>query len=268
MLPFLLVGLLFGYFKHGYGFILIPMTILYAFLAVVAYVIFIFVISLPVNMNRKVKKDSKFYRFFAEVSAGLILNILNDNIVYKEKVKFPNERFLLVQNHLSALDPVTSVYAFRGHEIGYITKPENMKLPIVGKFAHAICCLPIDRENPRNAVKTINAGAEMMEKNICSMGVYPEGTRNRKANCLLPFKNGALKMAVKAKAPIVVTTVKYDGNEWNPFVSSDIEVTVLKIILPKEFDNVKTDYLGTIARDAMIKNLGYPPDAEAQKRIK
>lgn len=265
MLPFILVGFLFAYLKHGYNYALIPYTLLYGVLAFLVYALFLFLVSLPVNIKKPVERDSRFYRFLAEVSAGLILGILNDHIVYKAKEELPDGRFLLVQNHRSMLDIVASLYAFRGYQIGFVTKPENISTPILGKIAHAICSLPIDRDNPRNAVETINRAADYIQSDVCSIGIYPEGTRCSEEGKLLPFRNGAFKIATKAGAPIAVTTIRYDGNAWNPFVSCDVEIKLVGILQADKVKKLKTDEIGIRCRRAMLKSLGYALDEECER---
>ena len=69
------------------------------------------------------------------------------------------------------------------------------------------CFLPIDRENARNALTTINAAANLIRAHVCSFAIYPEGTRSKSGE-LLPWHAGSLKIAQKANVPIVVGTVE------------------------------------------------------------
>lgn len=67
--------------------------------------------------------------------------------------------------------------------------------------------MAIDRENPRNAIKTIEKAAQLIEKKEVSIAVYPEGTCGKE--CVpLPFHNGVFKIAQKASVPIVVAAVQ------------------------------------------------------------
>ena len=63
----------------------------------------------------------------------------------------------------------------------------------------------IDREDPRDSVRAILEGVENLKKGI-SMVIYPEGTRSQGKE-MLEFKKGAMKLAIKAGAPIVPVTV-------------------------------------------------------------
>ena len=129
--------------------------------------------------------------------------------------RLPQDRpFLLVGNHLSNLDPLVALAALRGHDTAFVSKPENFKIPVVGFVMRNAAFLPIDRENPRNAVTTIKTAAQhIAERSLC-VGIYPEGTRNKAGEGLLPFHNGSFKIATTAKCPIAVLTVRYEKSHF------------------------------------------------------
>ena len=66
--------------------------------------------------------------------------------------------------------------------------------------------MAIDRENPRNAMKTIIKASKLLQKGEVSVGVYPEGTRSKECK-LLPFHNGVFKIAQRADAPIAIVAI-------------------------------------------------------------
>lgn len=257
MIPFILVGTVFSVIKNGFTLIAVPFALLYAVLAFVAFALFLAVLTLFADGKWPAEKDSGFYRFFATVAAFVIAGVLNIKVEAEGLDLIPKERFLMVQNHRSLLDPVICLVALNGYQIGFITKPENMKLPIVGKMMLKICSLPIDRDNPRNAVKTINAAAAYIENDICSIVVYPEGTRSKTEGRLLPFRNGAFKIATKSGAPVVVSSISFNGgNKWNPFSLTTARVGILDIIPGGETRGAKTDALSDRCRKDILDGLG------------
>jgi len=157
-------------------------------------------------------------------------------------------------------DPLISLCVFNKYQLGFITKPENMKIPVIGKFAHRICCLPIDRENPRNAVKTINAAADYLKNDVCSIGLYPEGKRNRGGEDILPFRNGSLKIATKAGVPVVVTAIteteKIKSN--TPFKRTRVKLKVCGIIPGETVRSSTTAEISETARKLLCDGLGVP----------
>jgi len=121
--------------------------------------------------------------------------------------KLPAEgRFLFVCNHRSLFDPAMVMNYLADYEISFISKPSNLQIPFVGTIGRAAGYLAIDRENDRAALKTILQAADYMKRDICSIGIYPEGTRSHTRE-LLPFHHGSFKTAQRAKVPLVIACV-------------------------------------------------------------
>lgn len=239
--------------------------LLYMVAALLLHVLFLFVLSLFADREKPVKRDSPLYRAVTAATIGMGLQLLNIRVRVNGLEKVPKGRFLLIQNHRSAFDPLISLYALDSLQLGFITKPENMEIPIVGKIAHKIGCLPIDRENPRNAMKTIHRAAEFLTDDICSVGLYPEGTRNKGAG-LLPFHNGSLKIAVKAGVPIVVTAITgTDMVKKNaPFRRTDVTIHICGVLSADEVKGASTAALGNTIRAMIGRDLGWEePSAES-----
>ena len=69
-------------------------------------------------------------------------------------------------------------------------------MPLLRTWMRRLHCLFIDRENVKEALKTILAGIDNV-KNGISMCIFPEGTRNKTDDLMLPFKEGSFKIAEK-----------------------------------------------------------------------
>ena len=120
--------------------------------------------------------------------------------------KLPEGRFLFVSNHRSLFDPLIVMGWLEERHIAFISKPANMNIPLVGGSARAAGFLAIDRENDRAALKTILTAVDYLKRDLCSIGIYPEGTRSRDGG-LLPFHSGSFKIAQRAKVPLVIACV-------------------------------------------------------------
>jgi 1-acyl-sn-glycerol-3-phosphate acyltransferase len=118
------------------------------------------------------------------------------------------KNYLFIYNHKSNFDPIMLISKIRGKEMLCITKPENMKIFVCGKFLHNAGYLPIDRENDFNAVKTILEAIKIIKSGKASICVAPEGTRNKTDATILPFKAGSLKIAQKSGCDVVVIGIK------------------------------------------------------------
>jgi 1-acyl-sn-glycerol-3-phosphate acyltransferase len=122
--------------------------------------------------------------------------------------KIPDdEPFLLVCNHIHDLDPAVIYYAVPDARIAFIAKKEvRQNLPFIYKALHKLSGLPIDRENNREAVKTIISATKLIKNKTNSVAVFPEGYTSKTGE-LQPIRNGALKIATKSQAKIVVCTI-------------------------------------------------------------
>ncbi len=232
--------------------------IFFTLASVIAYVLFIVVLSLFVDQKKPNEKFSKLYNNVAILTLKLVLEACNVKVKVEGIEKIPeNGKFVLIQNHRSMFDPIVSIAFLGKYELGFITKPENTRLPVIGPFMHRICCIPIDRENPRNAVKSINAAADNIKNGVCSMAIYPEGTRS-KGEEMLSFKNGSLKIATKSGSPLVITTVSdTDKVHRNaPFKRTNVVLKICEVVTAEEVSASTTAELGDKAQELMYKALG------------
>ena len=60
--------------------------------------------------------------------------------------------------------------------------------------------------NKLTAISDVSSAVDYLKRGICSIGIYPEGTRSRTGE-LLPFHSGSFKIAQRAKAPLVIACV-------------------------------------------------------------
>jgi 1-acyl-sn-glycerol-3-phosphate acyltransferase len=86
---------------------------------------------------------------------------------------------------------------------GYVAKKEMEKIPLLSTWMRFVYCLFLDRENPKEGLKTILQAIDYVKQGI-SICIFPEGTRNKGEELsMLPFKEGAFKIAAKTGCAIV-----------------------------------------------------------------
>ena len=108
---------------------------------------------------------------------------------------------LFVGNHRGFFDVIIS-YTYIKTRAAYVAKKEMAKVPILRVWMRNIRCLLLDRQNTREALKSILSGIEYI-KDGTSLVIFPEGTRNKTEDLMLPFKEGSFKMAEKTGCLIV-----------------------------------------------------------------
>ena len=221
-----------------------------------AYIFTIIISALLVNMKKEYPQESKFYRFLLNSATFFATKLIRIKLHVTGMEKVPGGRFLLVSNHRSKFDPILSWLVFGDCQLAFISKPENFKVPVFGRLIHRLCFMAIDRENPRNAVKTINRAVDLINRDVATIGVYPEGTRNY-GDGLLPFHNAMFKIAQKANVPVVIITVKgtYEIQKNYPLHRSHVYIDVLDVIDAETVKKTKTAILGEKVREIMLNKL-------------
>ena len=174
----------------------------------VCYILLLSIAALLVNPEKEYTHDSPFYRKLLYSATACAIRLLHIRIQTDGMEKVPTSgRFLLVCNHRSNFDPILTWYILRKYNLAFVSKPENFHIPIFGRLIRRCCFLAIDRENPKNALVTIQKAAELLERDEVNVAIYPEGTRSK--DCvLLPFHNGVFKIAQKANVPILVAAIQ------------------------------------------------------------
>lgn len=265
ILSALLVPLLNNFFKifgESYSWWLVPVLLVGFFIGLILLHTIIFVLSFAfVKTDSSQEKGAKYYRFLAKITVPLILKLarVEINLSGKESDEIPNDRrMLFVCNHQHDFDPVIMLGVFGDREIGFIGKKEvYTKMPFIGKVMHKLYGLPIDRENNREGAKTIIKAIKILKEDKASIGLFPEGYTNRSDQLLLPFRNGAFKIAYKAEVPIVVCTVNGTGAIPKRMFrrKTVVDFCVADVIYPKDFLDLTTAELGDKIHLIMEKEL-------------
>ena len=154
-----------------------------------------------------------------------INNALNMNVTIIGKENIPDLPCCYISNHTSILDIPLLINSV-GKCMGFVAKKEMVKAPVLGYWLKKYKCVPLDRENPREAIKSIREGAENLKEGY-SMAIFPEGTRSKDGK-LKEFKKGSLKLATMAKAPIVPVSISgaYKAYEIDGKFKEGIDITV------------------------------------------
>ena len=236
---------------------LIALGCLLVFL-LLAFLLLVILVSL-VDLNKEQEHDSKLYRRVMEIYLESALPVLRWDIKTKGMEKLPHDgRFLLVCNHVSLADPIVLLCVFTGHQVAFISKRENQTMFIIGKFMHRILCQPINRENDREALKTIIKCIQIIKDDKASIGVFPEGYIHEDRK-LHHFRSGVFKIAQKAEVPIVVCTLKNTRHAISNllhFRYNPIEASVLEVIPAAELKGQHTTDIAQRVYEIMAADLG------------
>ena len=221
-----------------------------------------------VDLRKPQKKDSKFYRCLTGLVTQAAMPILRMRVHAQGLEKVPQAgRFMLVCNHLNDLDPVVLLEFFKDKQLAFISKRENSTMFLVGKLMHKLQCQLINRENDREALKTILSCIQLIKEDKASVAVFPEGYTSRDHK-FHNFRHGVFKIAQKTKVPVVICTVTDThlvfGN-IKKLRPTDVNLHVVHVMQPEEYEGLTTVEMGERIHAMMAADLGerYAPEEKA-----
>ena len=192
--------------------------------------------------------------------AGKVMRMAGVTLETHGLENIPKDRAcVFAANHRSYYDiPVMLTQLDKPHAL--VAKKEVGKIPLVRGWMKLLHCVFLDRDDPRQAMRTLNEAAENL-KNGYSVTIFPEGTRNKgEEGTLLEFKSGAFRMASKAKAPVipVAITGTRDLMENHHMLMTPGHV-VVRILPPIETEGMTREQLKQLpamVQQAILENLG------------
>ena len=233
-------------------------------LAILAF-LFLWLMCQIVDQSKEQQHDSKFYRAMMAVYISAIKTVIRLHIHTEGLEKIPADgRFLLVCNHTSLADPVILLHCFAKSQLAFISKRENASMFLVGNAMHKIMCQTINRENDREALKTILKCIQLIKDDEVSIAVFPEGYIHKDKK-LHPFRSGVFKIAQKTQVPIVVCTLKNAPQIFKNLPKlkrTDVQLHLLDVIQPEQYAGMTTVALGNQVYQMMAQDLG--PELVAQ----
>ena len=135
------------------------------------------------------------FRFILKITGVKITVIGEENVPKDTPV-------LYIGNHRSYFD-ILLTYSRCPIRTGYIAKKEMEKIPLLSTWMRYLHCLFLDRKDIKQGLKTILTAVDKVKSGI-SICIFPEGTRNKGEELsMLPFKEGAFKIAAKTGCAIV-----------------------------------------------------------------
>ena len=247
----------FPIFEKSYSWWLSPLLYIAFFLGLVIIHIGLLVLAFVVAKPKAPTAfESKFYRFILNWSLPLIVWLARVKIKLHgiDPDDLPNDRrMLFVCNHQFDLDPVILMSVFPQHNIGFIGKKDIIKkLPLIAKAMQKLDGLFIDRENDREAAKTIIEAIRTLKEERASIGLFPEGYTSKTCE-LLPFRNGSFKIALKSKAPIVVCALNNTRVLPKNIARKKtvIDFNIIDVIYPHQYEGMTTAELGDMIHEKM-----------------
>lgn len=221
--------------------------------------IFLLIACAVVDTDKEQLHDSRFYRWISRLYIEMVVTLGQVHIHAEGLEKTPKSgRFVLVCNHLNDVDPGVLLQCFPKSQLAFISKQENKNMPIIGPVMHKLMCQMINRENDREALKTILKCIQIIKDDQASIGVFPEGYVSLDGR-LRHFRSGVLKIAQKSGVPIVVCTVQGTKQvipNLKKLKPSHVQMHLVGVISAEDVKAVSTLELAEQIYEMMIADIG------------
>lgn len=215
-------------------------------LLIILWVIGIFNLNLKNSLSLAMVK--LVLRFLLKISGVTVTVLGEDRVPLDSSV-------LYIVNHRSLFD-ILLTYVRVPRPTGYVSKVEMLKIPLLSNWMKNLHCLFLDRKNIKEGLKTILLGIEKIKSGI-SICIFPEGTRNKSKEDILPFHNGSFKIAEKGKCPIVPVVINNASsmleNQFPRIKKSHVTIEYCQPILIDQLDNENKKFLGAYVHKLMLE---------------
>lgn len=144
-----------------------------------------------------------WYKFLRTILSPIYKLYYNPKIIGKENLKVEGP-IIIAGNHIHLMDQCNVIISTK-RVITYMAKKEYFDSPKTRWFFKLVGTIPVNRNSKDDTSK--KAALEVLYNNG-AIGIFPEGTRNKTKEKLLPFKYGTVSMAMKSKAFIIPFAIK------------------------------------------------------------
>lgn len=149
----------------------------------------------------KEPQKAQWHRQVSRVWMWIFLNSIGCPLKVKGRENFEKKKnYIIVCNHNSLMDvPVTTPFMPRANKT--IAKKSISYVPVFG-WIYSFGSILVDRNDDKSRKDSYIAMRNILDIGI-DMLVFPEGSRNRTADPLKSFYNGAFKLAVENNKPLL-----------------------------------------------------------------
>lgn len=217
----------------------------------------VLVIEWIIGKFNKEKKDYSSLRI-VQNAFKFILWITGVKVTVIGEENIPDEAVLFIGNHRSFFD-ILLTYSRCKRLTGYIAKKEMDRFPLLNNWMRNLYCLFLDRENPKEGLKTILTAIDYVKKGI-SICIFPEGTRNKGEELsMLPFKEGSFKIASKTGCAIVPislnNTAEIFENHFPKIKKAHVIIEYGKPIYYQDLDKETQKHIGVYCQNLIQETI-------------
>ena len=136
-------------------------------------------------------------------------------------------------NH-SGLHDILSLAAHLPIQFRWVAKKSLFNVPFMGWHMRRSGYIPIDRDNPREAARSIIEAAQIIRGGVNAIA-FPEGTRSRTGD-IGQFRSGAFALALRTGVPLVPITLEGSCRVIMPKTLQVNPGTIIRIKIDQPID--------------------------------
>jgi len=210
-------------------------------------------ILFPFDKKRKIAHAQCFWWSDAMVRLNPYWKI---EVSGKENIN-PKRTYIIIANHQSLADIVMAYQTKM--QFKWVAKDVLFKVPFIGWCMSLAKHIKLERGNFGSIKKVYREAAHWLRSGM-SVLFFPEGTRSQ-SNEMGDFNNGAFKLAIKEKVPILPVLIEGTGTaipkgSWIFTTQTTAQITILPAIETSEFKPGDFAQLRDLCRSVFEKENG------------
>ena len=196
-------------------------------------------------------KLARIWAKFILIGMGLPWKITHEQEIEKGK------SYMLIANHTSMIDIMLMLITVKNNPFVFVGKKELAKIPLFGFFYKRTCIL-VDRSSAKSRQAVFLRAQRRLQQGT-SICIFPEGLVPEESIILDDFKDGAFRLAINHKIPIVPITF-YDNKKrfsYNLFSGGPgmLRVKVHEFFKTEHLKIEDTKQLNSVSRSVILREL-------------
>lgn len=226
---------------------------------VLLFIVVFLLISIPIILILWIigffapQAKEKASLFLVSRAFRVIAFLAGVKLTVKGRENIPDgEGVLFIGNHRSYFDIVIT-YALTDRLTSFISKKQVGLVPVLNIWMIFLHCLFLDRDDLKQGLETINKACDLIKRGV-DIVIYPEGTRNKTDEVMLPFHRGSFKIAHKTGCKIIPVTIAHSDEIYEkhkPFIKS----AAVTIVYGEPIDTGAMDMKERKTVDAVVRKV-------------
>tara|TARA_R110002049_G_scaffold130157_10_gene288368 strand:- start:3848 stop:4585 length:738 start_codon:yes stop_codon:yes gene_type:complete len=198
------------------------------------------IIFFPLLLLLSVKE--KWYPYFFWVARNfwarpILLGMGCPQRIKRDQKLRKGKSYMLVANHTSMFDIMLMLRSSRNPFV-FVGKKELVKIPVFGFFYKRVCIM-VDRSDSKSRTAVYMRAQRRLKQGL-SICIFPEGGVPEEHVVLDEFKDGAFRMAINHKIPVVPLTF-LDCKKRFPFTFYSGGPGLLRVTIHSFFETKNLD---------------------------